>query len=464
MKKKRLILLGCICIMAVIALLIWLYPQGKEIKKDFERLQSEEYDTLVLAMFPIDYYDESDYTLYRAMDAVQMSYSIPNGRILKKYINTAKESGNPLQRVYMGIDPERISKEDVTELIQGNPEIFFEVVLPYPQIDYWTGMKEKEFEEVMQIYRDVMGVVLSYGNTALYSYGSEEWLVANSKNYVDEYNTNESVSEFLMCNTDDSHPYGVNLANADAVFADYKRLYDKYRNHEGYPDFNGTEIIFFGDSIIGNFTNSLSVPEVVSALSGAKVYNLGFGGKSAALSECTEVAFPQVVEAFLTEDVKELPEDSQVYAGVQTYAQQKDTDAPKIFVINYGLNDYFYGVPLERDDPYDAASYAGALRAGIKALQEVYPEAEFMLMTPHFSINFNFGKDVRGEFGGNLEAYANTAVAVAKEMNIEMLDNFRELGISEENWEVYQDDGTHPNEKGRFMLGEKIVWRINEIK
>lgn len=464
MKKKRLILIGCICLMAVIALLIWLYPHGKKIKKDFERLQSERYDTLVLAMFPIDYYDESDYTLYRAMNAVQMSYRIPNGRILKQYIEKAKDSGNPLQRVYMGIDPERVSKEDVTELIQGNPEIFFEVVLPYPQMDYWTGMKEMEFAEVMQQYRDIMGVVLSYGNTALYSYGSEEWLVANSKNYVDEYNTNESVSEFLMCNTDDSHPYGVNLANADRIFADYKRLYDKYRNHEGYPDASGTEIIFFGDSVIGNYTNSLSVPEVVSALSGAKVYNLGFGGKSAAFSESTEVAFPQVVEAFLTGNPQKLPEDSQVYAGIRTYVENKEAGAPTMFVINYGLNDYFYGVPLESNDLYDANSYAGALRAGIKALQEAYPQAQILLMSPHFSINFNFGKDVRGEFGGNLEDYANTAVAVAKEMKIEMLDNFHELGISEENWEVYQTDGTHPNEKGRFMLGEKIVWRIKDTK
>lgn len=133
-------------------------------------------------------------------------------------------------------------------------------------------------------------------------------------------------------------------------------------------------------------------------------------------------------------------------------------------MINYGLNDYFYGVPLESHDRYDTGSYAGALRAGIKALQEAYPQAEILLMSPHFSINFNFGKDVRGEFGGNLEAYADTAVSVAKEMNIEMLDNFRELGISEANWEVYQTDGTHPNEKGRFILGEKIVWRICEIK
>ena len=464
MKKKGFIAAGCICLLAVIALAIWLYPHVKVIKKDFSRLQSEEYDTLVLSMFSIDYYDESDYTHYRAMDAVQMSYSIPNGSMLKKYIETAKDSGNALQRVYVGIDPERISKEDITELIQGNPGLFFEVVLPYPQIDYWADMKEQEFEAVMQIYRDIMGIVLTYGNTALYSYGSEEWLVANYKNYEDEYNTNESISEFLMCNTDNYHPYGVSFANADKIFSDYRYLYDKYRNHEGYPDLAGTEIIFIGDSIFGNFTNSLSVPEVVSALTGARVYNLGFGGKSAAFSESTEIPFPQVVEAFLEGNAQELPKESQVYAGVQDYLQDGNADTPKIFIINYGLNDYFYGVPLESGDLYDAASYAGALRAGIRTLQEAYPGAKILLMTPHFSINFNFGKDVRGEFGGNLEAYANTAADVAKEMNIAVLDNFRELGITEDNWQIYQTDGTHPNEKGRFMLGEKIVWKINEMK
>lgn len=450
--------------LVVIALVIWQYPHMKAIKKDFSRLQSEEYDTLVLAMFPIDYYDESDYAFYRGMDAVQMSYSIPNGRILKRYIEKAKNSENPLQRVYMGIDPERISKEEVAELIQGNPEIFFEVVFPYHRIGYWTKMEEKEFDALMQIYRDIMGVVLSYTNTAAYSYGSEEWLIANPKNYADEKNTNESVSEFLMCNTDDSHPYGASLANADKIFADYKKNYDKYRNHEGYPDFSGTEIIFFGDSVFGNFTDSLSVPEVVSALTGAKVYNLGFGGRSAALSESTDIPFPQVVEAFLEANAKVFPEDSQIYAGIQSYAQQKDESASKIFIINYGLNDYFFGIPLTGDDMYDAASYGGALRVGIRTLQEAYPQADILLMSPHFSINYNFGKDARGEFGGNLEAYADTAVAVAKEMNVDILDNFRELGITEENWEVYQSDGTHPNEKGRFMMGEKIVWKINEMK
>lgn len=35
MKKKGFVLLGCICLVGIIALIVWLYPHGKEISKDF---------------------------------------------------------------------------------------------------------------------------------------------------------------------------------------------------------------------------------------------------------------------------------------------------------------------------------------------------------------------------------------------------------------------------------------------
>lgn len=464
MKKKRVAILAGIGLLGIIMALICLYPHWKVVSKDFERLKSEEYDTLVMSMYPIDYYKESDYMHYRGMDAVQMVYCIPNATIMGWYMDNAKNSGNYLERVYMGIDPEHISGKELTEIIQRNPEMFFEIVIIYPQIDYWTKMSESKFEKVMKQYREVAEEVLALENINLYSFGTEEWLIANPKNYVDEINTNEAVSEFLMCNTDYLHPYGVNRENLDDKLAEYRTLYLKYQKHEGYPDATNKEIIFFGDSIIGNYTDSLSVPEVVSALSGAKVYNLGFGGKSAALNEDTEVAFPQVVEAFLSGNTQSLPGESQVYAGINAYIQNKDGDAPKTFVVNYGLNDYFSGVPLETQDAYDMNSYAGALRAGVKLLQNAYPKAQILLMTPHFSINYNFGKDIRGEFGGNLEAYANVVVEVAKEMNVEVLNNFQEFPISNENWKEYQPDGTHLNEKGRFLLGERIAGRIKENK
>lgn len=464
MKKKVLGIVGGALLLTGMVLIICFYPHLTEIKKDFDRLKTEEYDTLVMSMYPIDYYKESDYMHYRGMAAVQMSYTIPNDNILCWYLSRAKKSGNYVERVYMGIDPEHVNQKNVVKMIQDNPDIFFEITISYPQIDYWTQMGEKKFEKVMNTYRATQEALLALENADLYSFGTEEWLIANKKNFEDEMNTNEDVSEFLMCNMDVLHPYGISYENLDGKFADYRYLYEKYCNLEAYPDASGMEIIFFGDSIIGNYTDSLSVPEVVSALTGAEVFNLGFGGRSAALYDTTEIAFSQVVDAFLKNDLSFLPVESQVYAGVKDYSENGHQEAKKMFVVNYGLNDYFNGAPLKSEDEYDICSYAGSIRSAVKKLQEAYPEAQVLLLTPHFSREYNFGRDIRGERGGNMEDYANVVIDLAKELNVDVLDNFHEFPVTEFNWREYQPDGTHLNEKGRFLLGETIARRIKECK
>ena len=93
-------------------------------------------------------------------------------------------------------------------------------------------------------------------------------------------------------------------------------------------------------------------------------------------------------------------------------------------------------------------------------IHEKYPEAQILLMSPHFTSGMNFGKDKAGEKGGTLAEYAAMVVKVAEEMDVDVLDNFKELGIKEKNWLQYLPDGTHPNERARYLFGSRIIEKI----
>lgn len=141
----------------VIALLL---PHAIAINKDMKRIKTEEYDTLFMSMYSTEFYKESDFMYYRAMDTLRTDYCIPNGKLVRWYFDKVKASGNQVDRVYLGVDPEHTSKEDIVILVQENPDVFFEVVLPYPAVQYWTDMKEEKFVKIMQKYQTFVEWIL----------------------------------------------------------------------------------------------------------------------------------------------------------------------------------------------------------------------------------------------------------------------------------------------------------------
>ena len=62
--------------------------------------------------------------------------------------------------------------------------------------------------------------------------------------------------------------------------------------------------------------------------------------------------------------------------------------------------------------------------------------------------------------GGPLEDYVNAEIALARELDLEVIDLYHDFFPHEEweDWRLYSKDGLHPNEAGR----EKIVLEIAE--
>ena len=118
----------------------------------------------------------------------------------------------------------------------------------------------------------------------------------------------------------------------------------------------------------------------------------------------------------------------------------------------------FCGYPVENPaDAFDAGTYAGALRTGISTLQEAYPEAVIILLTPTYTSEFTGGTGVNGKTGGILTDYVEAAISVAQDMGVICINNYTDSGINADTQRKYLSDGTHPNETGALLLGRRIL-------
>ncbi len=462
--SKKVLLIGVTCCLAVLLLAgVYIGYKYSECFDDFKKLKSEEYDTVFFSMYPIDHYDEADYEYLRGMHILKTSFVMPDTSMMKWYMDAVYRSGNTVNTVYLGIDPENADIADIALIVQNNPGIEFEIVLAYPEMTYWLEMNEEKCDEVLMKYRNLTGSLLELANVRVYYFGGAEWLICNPKNYAGPSNTNESVSEIIMGNSDFLHPYMLDLSNLEVNFNQVKALIEQYRTDSTYIDASEWEIVFFGDSIFGNYQGSLSLPGVVNSLTNAAVYNCGYGGRSAALSQKTEIPLPAIVDAFIQQDLSVLPETEQVYRGVEEYIQADTDKSELMFVINYGLNDYYDGLPVATEDSYDITSYIGAIRTGVMKLQEEYPDAEIILQTPNFTTYYEYGTVPQSEVGGMLEDYVNALIELAEELDVHLLDNYRDLKIDKENHLQFLADGCHFNEQGRFLAGTHLITLIEKV-
>lgn len=454
-----------VAILIAAAVIFFLHIFPKDMRADYKRLSTESYDTVFLSMYPIDNYEEESYTYWRAMDAIVTSHEIPNLFTLKNYLKKVNEAGT-VTTVYLGVLPEKIDASELAGLLLSYPDMRFEVILPYPELDYWLTLSEEECDGLLQTYRDFIPPLLNHGNIAPYFFGGAEWLIANPANYEDTFLTNEEISETLMLHSDVDHDYVLTAATQPLPTAPIDNLADlieRYRAESiAYPDLSDWTIVFMGDSVIGNYAKTNSIPGVVGGLTGANVYNLGYGGGSATEFSDDNASLIDVVNALIRKDLSGLPEDTQLYSGMEQYIQDSPTGKLCV-VINYGLNDYFSGAALSSDDPYDIHSYAGAFRTSIETLREACPDVRILLNTPNFTILFENGTQYRFDQTHTLSDYADALIAISGEMDVAVLDNFNELGINADNFHNYLSDECHPNELTRYLIGQRIALKLGTV-
>lgn len=427
--------------------------------RDFQRISYEVYDTVFLSMFPIDNYKEADFSYYRGLTVLKTDNILQDSSDLERYFNHIAETDNPVSTAYLGIYPERVTVAEISELARNYPSISFEIILPFPSASYWKKLSEEEFTQLLAAYETFLTDAGQFPDTKFYFLSAEDWLINNPTNYVNDYDCSEFVVHKMFLYTFCDNAFRITSENADKLRLQTRDVLTAVReNAPTYPDFSEYDIVFWGDSIIGNYTGSLSIPGVVNGLTGAAVYNCGYGGTSASLGPETSVSLPGIVKAFFEKDLSEIPTETQIYEGFLSYINAPHIDKKTCYVIHYGINDYFRGHPISSDDPLDITTYAGAIRNAVACIRENSPDSQIILCTP---IYCGYATDESDEPGViHLQEYVDAVFALAEELDVDVLDNFYAMGVNSSNYEEYLLDMVHPNEKYRFMIAQKVIESI----
>jgi len=468
LKKKGLLL---ILLIAALSGSIFYYnhvQNGTIPREELRRFSRGSYDSVFLSMHSASSYSQEDFAVYHGLNTLISTHEIRTMNELKRYLNTIFSTDNTINTVFLLLDPEIIwescgqddsqwdkkLQQGLFSFVSGHPDIHFEILLPYPSLEYWLGREEADLENTLKIYHSFIEDAYAYTNVRTFYMGFENWMLGNPDNYVSDFDVNEVIARkiFLTCFCDGG--YQITPVNDQILFDRLRELTARERAVPSvYPDLSDRCLVFFGDSVIANSEGSYSIPGYVTGLSGAVTYNCAVGGSSASTDSPDNKNFPNILTDFLADYCVE-------ENGAYRFSPEgTDLSGKKLcFLINFGLNDYFTGAPLENpEDPYDVTTYTGGLRSGLREYMTLFPDADFIIMTPTFTNYFSNGTERNSDAGGVLTDYVNAAKALAEESGIYCIDNYHDLRIDESNILDYSADGCHPNENCRMLIAQHII-------
>lgn len=231
------------------------------------------------------------------------------------------------------------------------------------------------------------------------------------------------------------------------------------------PLLAGRKIVVFGDSLIGMTRDQTSVPAYAAAYTGAKVYNVGFGGcRMAKHPSNGYAAFSMWALSDAVATGNYATQEAQAPSGSDYFASQLDVLKSIDFatvdaiVIHYGTNDFAASVQL--DDSANLLStdtVCGALRYSIKKLLTAFPKIKIFVSLPLYRTWNGVGAETyKNSLEKTLPEYDSAMKVVAEEHNLPTIDGYKRLGINSINSTAYLSDGTHLNDYGRKQFGELI--------
>lgn len=461
MAKQKKVALAAVILCFLLLLIIGggiLFKKTELQRSDFRRISSEAFDTAFLSMYPIATYPESDLTYYRGMTVFKAANTLSDFQEIQQYMKRLARSGNIISTVYLGVRPDRVSVEQLAGLTQSYPSVCFEFILAAPSASYWQSLSDGEYAELLNIWQSFLAEAGQLSGARFYFYAAEEWLITNPALYLEDFLFTADAASFILANSDYLHPYLLTAGNAGEKGTALEDLTASLRAGAiSYPDFSDTAIVFFGDSIFGNYTDGMSIPGAVRGLTGAAVYNCGYGGNTASVIADSPVTLPGIVEDFFAGELSRIPADAQVYQGFLAYQNDPPVGQKLCYIINYGLNDYLKSCPVASEDPFDVTTYSGAVRTAVACIREHSADAQIILCTPTWS---GYALDETEDSAVHLSDYADTVLALAEELEADAIDNFYSLGIDASNYTEYLPDLIHPNEEGRFLIAKKLIGAI----
>lgn len=244
---------------------------------------------------------------------------------------------------------------------------------------------------------------------------------------------------------------------------------------ENYVDDGVTTILCLGDDPFSLELGENGLAQQIAKKTGAVVYNGSFTGTTMAAQFASyndgyildAFSFSYVAKSLASGDF-DLMKTAATYSYDENFAKtaqmlsELDLNSVDMICIMYNGSDYVNKRPCDDPNaPYAEITYTGALRSGVKAIQEAYPHIRIVVMSHTFchSIdeNGNFQNGDRADLGhGTLSHYLQKELDATMDVSVSFIDNFYG-SVNEDNYLDYMTDYIHFNDAGRELLAQRFA-------
>lgn len=244
---------------------------------------------------------------------------------------------------------------------------------------------------------------------------------------------------------------------------------------EGYEDDGVTTILCLGDDPFSLDQGDGGLAEQIAAKTGATVYNGSFTGTTMAMQNPSyqdwyyldAFSFAYVAQSLASGDFDTMRQASaysydEAFPRTTEMLASLDMNAVDILCVMYDASDYINMRPCDDPNkPYDPITYTGALRSGVKAIQDAYPHIRIVVMSHtfchHVNEEGNFENGDRVDLGhGTLSHYLQKELDATMDCGVSFIDNFYG-SVNEDNYLDYMTDYIHFNDAGRELLADRFV-------
>lgn len=131
-------------------------------------------------------------------------------------------------------------------------------------------------------------------------------------------------------------------------------------------------------------------------------------------------------------------------------------------VVYGGVNDYIASVPIGTFGGDNEYEFISAYELLIKGILQNNNTKHLICVTP-FQVNGQgmYHIDWINKAGHKLIDYINAIYKVCEKYGVPVIDLYRESEINSLTYELYTQEGLHPNEVGAIKIGKKIAFGIN---
>lgn len=463
--KRKIYIPLIILIIFILSALVFLIFQKKAAEPLDPRFQG--HDTYILSTYDIHAIDTDYINIIMAWDTYAFSentFDNISSKDFKKTYSYILKSENA-KRIIWGIDPLLIRektgsdkayksfiKKYIVSAVKKHPEIDFRLVFPPHSLKYYSRYSDEDISNMSDYYGLLEDLLSDYANVQWDFPGNTEWIYENPYLFDGE---NEALKEINFNNYSghlfaDCFLISGNDVEKNAILLSERIL--EYRNTPvKSPDLNDANIVIFGDSIFAYRSDDTSIGKIIENFSGADVLSYAVSGSSAAIS---------------SKGTSSLAVESSKIATREYEVSGFDSpDEDLIFIIEFGINDYMQGSPIDDPtDPYNASTYKGSIRNTIELIKNTRPESKIIIMSPGYIFVNNNGNDRMQENSPVLSDYREAAKELSSEYGTYIFDLTAIKNIPRESYNDYLEDGVHYGELGRLYIGKELIEFIAGMK